>query len=77
MGGAGSHRAGTDHSDNAFTWQLMAGVGFEVMPGVELGTRYRFQHVNDYVLYNSLGDQQRVPESEAHSFEVTLTWAFK
>ena len=66
----------TDDSDNAFSWQLMAGVGFKLAPNVELGARYRFQHVNSYTLFNSAGDEQRVRDSEAHSDEVTLTWAF-
>lgn len=66
----------TDDSDNAFSWQLMAGVGFQIAPALELGARYRFQHVNSYTLFNSAGDEQRVRESEGHSFEVTLTWAF-
>ena len=66
----------TDDSDNAFTWQLMAGVAFALSPNLELGARYRFQHINDYTLFNSVGDEQRVRESEGHSFEVTLTWAF-
>lgn len=66
----------TDDSDNAFSWQLMAGVGFKLAPNLELGARYRFQHINGYSLTNSGGDEQRVRESEAHSVEVTLTWAF-
>lgn len=66
----------TDDSDNAFTWQLMAGVGFQLAPNLELGARYRFQHINSYTLVNSGGDEQRVRESEGHSFEVTLTFAF-
>jgi outer membrane immunogenic protein len=66
----------TDDSDNAFSWQLLAGVGFQIAPALELGARYRFQHVNSYTLFNSAGDEQRVRESEGHSFEVTLTWAF-
>ena len=66
----------TTDSDNAFTWQVMAGIGFQIMPGLELGARYRFQHVNAYTLFNSGGDEQRIPQSEAHSAEITLTWAF-
>jgi opacity protein-like surface antigen len=66
----------TDDSDNAFTWQLMAGVGFQLAPNLELGARYRFQHINNYTLINSGGDEQRVHDSEAHSLEVTLTFAF-
>jgi opacity protein-like surface antigen len=66
----------TDDSDTAFTWQLMAGVGFQLSPNLELGARYRFQHVNSYTLINSGGDEQRVDGSEGHSFEVTLKFAF-
>lgn len=66
----------TNDSANAFTWQLMGGVGVQLSPGLELGSRYRFQHVDAYELFNSAGDEQRIPKSEGHSFELTLTWAF-
>ncbi|MBX9588600.1 MAG: acyloxyacyl hydrolase [Hyphomonadaceae bacterium] len=67
----------TDDTDNAFSWQLLAGVGFKLSPAVELGARYRFQHINGFDLVNSGGDVQRIRDSEAHSVEVTLTWAFQ
>jgi opacity protein-like surface antigen len=66
----------TDDTATAFSWQLMAGLGYQLTPNLELGGRYRFQHVNGYELYNSAGDQQRIRESEGHSFELTLTWTF-
>jgi opacity protein-like surface antigen len=66
----------TDDSASAFTWQLMAGVGYQLTPHLELGGRYRLQHVNGYELFNSAGDEQRIRESEGHSFELTLTWTF-
>ena len=65
-----------DDSASAFSWQLMAGLGYQLTPNLELGGRYRFQHVNGYDLFNSAGDEQRVRESEGHSFELTLTWTF-
>jgi opacity protein-like surface antigen len=66
----------TDDAATAFSWQLIAGVGYQLTSNLELGGRYRFQHINGYDLYNSAGDQQRVHESEGHSFELTLTWTF-
>ena len=78
-----SHGAGfvgfpgeTNDAASAFSWQLMAGLGYQLTPNLELGGRYRFQHVNGYDLFNSAGDEQRVRESEGHSFELTLTWTF-
>jgi opacity protein-like surface antigen len=64
----------TDDSDSVFTWQLIAGVGFDIAPNLELGGRYRYQHVDETTLYNSAGDEQRIDSAEAHSAEITLTW---
>jgi opacity protein-like surface antigen len=64
----------TDDSDEAFTWQFMAGLGVEIAPSLELGGRYRYIEVDETTLYNSGGDEQRIDSSSAHSVEVTLTW---
>jgi opacity protein-like surface antigen len=64
----------TDGSDGAFSWQLMAGVGYEIAPNLELGGRYRFQHTGEVTVYNGVGEAQRLEETEAHSAEITLTW---
>lgn len=64
----------TDDSDAAFSWQLMAGVGYEIAPNLELGTRYRYQHTEAVTLTNGVGEWQKIPDTEAHSVELTLTW---
>jgi len=64
----------TDDSDGAFTWQLFAGANYEVSRDLELGTRYRYQQVDDLVLYASNGDRQDIDKVGAHSLEFTLTW---
>lgn len=65
---------GTDDSDGAFSWQLIAGLSFDISPNLELGGRYRYLHIGETTLYNSAGDQQRIDAAEAHSAEITLTW---
>lgn len=66
--------ARTSDSDGAFSWQLMAGVGYEIAPDLELGTRYRFQHTDEVTQYSNEGREQLISDTEAHSVEVTLTW---
>lgn len=66
----------TDDSATAFGWQLMAGVGYQLTSQLEVGARYRFLNVGDYTLHNSVGDAQRIHETNSHGPELTLTWAW-
>ena len=66
----------TNDNASAFSWQVMGGVGFQLSPSLELGARYRFQHIDGYSLVNNFGHVERVREREGQSVDLTLTWAF-
>ena len=67
----------TNDSDSATAWQLMAGVGYQIAPNLELGARYRFLNINDITLRNSSGDIQAVDDERVHSVEAVLTWSWQ
>ena len=67
----------TNDSDNAFAWQLMAGVGYQIAPNLELGTRYRYLNIDETTLVSDAGDVQAIDEQRTHSVEVVLTWSWQ
>ena len=67
----------TNDSDNAFAWQLMAGVGYQIAPNLELGARYRYLNIDEVTLISDAGDVQAVDEQRTHSVEAVLTWSWQ
>ncbi len=67
----------TNDSDNAFAWQLMAGVGYQIAPSLELGARYRYLNIDEVTLISDAGDVQAIDEQRVHSVEAVLTWSWQ
>ena len=67
----------TNDSDTALAWQLMGGVGYQIAPNLELGTRYRYLNIDDTRLVSDAGDVQAIDNIKTHSVEVVLTWSWQ
>jgi opacity protein-like surface antigen len=67
----------TTDSDTAFAWQLMAGLGYQISPNLELGARYRYFHTDDVTFVSNNGDIQEADGSRIQSVEAVLTWSWQ
>ena len=67
----------TDDSDSATAWQLMAGVGYQIAPNLELGARYRYLDIDPITLVSNNGDVQAIDDEKIHSVEAVLTWSWQ
>lgn len=65
-------------SDSSFAWALMAGLGYEVMPGLTLDVGYRFVGLGTVkTRHYSLGSGAELGQIGAHEVRVGLRYVFE
>ena len=66
-----------DHDDTVFAWQLIAGAGYEIMPGLVADLQYRYFRADGVSLTSeeTFGSVSASTDYESHSAMIGFRWS--